>query len=233
MQKRTRNLVSSFIYVLSALILQISSFVTDFFRNFADERLYIMPDGTRQGRMAIQVTYRRTSRLSMRIAKNGDVRVSVPVGLSRKEVERFIDEHRDWIAGARERVLDNQRRRAAFYNQLPLRTKAEAAEVLQRLKALVEPMAERYSGEMGVKPQDISYKAMISRWGVCNVKARTVCFSAYLLLLPEWCVEHVVVHELCHLLEPSHNARFHALMDRYFPRWKEARRETRQIMNKA
>lgn len=192
-----------------------------------------MLDGTRQGRMAIQVTYRRTSRLSMRIAKNGDVRVSAPVGLPRKEVERFIDEHRDWIAEARERVLDNQRRRAAFYNQLPLRTKAEAAEALQRLRTLVEPMVERYSGEMGVKPAGISYKAMISRWGVCNVKARTVCFSAYLLLLPEWCVEHVVVHELCHLLEPSHNARFHALMDRYFPRWKEARRETRQIMNKA
>jgi predicted metal-dependent hydrolase len=169
----------------------------------------------------------------MRIAKNGDVRVSAPVGLSRKEVERFIDEHRDWIAGARERVLDNQRRRAAFYNQLSLHTKAEAAEALQRLKALVEPMVKRYSGEMGVKPQGISYKAMISRWGVCNVKARTVCFSAYLLLLPGWCVEHVVVHELCHLLEPSHNARFHALIDRYFPRWKEARRETRQIMNKA
>lgn len=169
----------------------------------------------------------------MRIAKNGDVRVSAPVGLSRKEVERFIDEHRDWIAGARERVLDNQRRRAAFYNQLPLRTKAEAAEALQRLRALVEPMVERYSREMGVKPQGISYKAMISRWGVCNVKARSICFSAYLLLLPEWCVEHVVVHELCHLLEPSHNARFHALMDRYFPRWKEARGETRQIMNKA
>ena len=192
-----------------------------------------MPDGTRQGRMAIQVTYRRTSRLSMRIAKNGDVRVSAPVGLSRKEVEQFIDEHRDWIAEARERVLDNQRRRAAFYNQLPLRTKAEAAEALQRLKALVEPMVKRYSGEMGVKPHGISYKAMISRWGVCNVKARTVCFSAYLLLLPGWCVEHVVVHELCHLLEPSHNARFHALMDRYFPRWKEARREMRRIMNEA
>jgi len=53
--------------------------------------------------------------------------------------------------------------------------------------------------------------------------------GAYVLLLPEWCVEHVVVHELCHLLEPSHNARFHALMDKFFPRWKEARKETRQI----
>ena len=67
-----------------------------------------------------------------------------------------------------------------------------------------------------------------SRWGVCNVKNKSICFSAYLLLLPEWCVEHVVVHELCHLLEPSHNARFRALMDKFFPRWKEAR----QISNK-
>jgi len=38
-----------------------------------------------------------------------------------------------------------------------------------------------------------------------------------------------VVHELCHLLEPSHNARFHALMDRYYPRWREARREARRL----
>jgi predicted metal-dependent hydrolase len=49
------------------------------------------------------------------------------------------------------------------------------------------------------------------------------------LLLPEWCVEHVVVHELCHLLEPAHNARFHQLMDCYFPRWREARKEIRRV----
>ena len=50
--------------------------------------------------MAIQVTYRRTRRLSMRIVKNGDVHVSAPIGMPKKEVERFIDEHRDWIAEA-------------------------------------------------------------------------------------------------------------------------------------
>ena len=50
--------------------------------------------------MAIQVTYRRTRRLSMRIVKNGDVHVSAPIGMPKKEVERFIDEHRDWISEA-------------------------------------------------------------------------------------------------------------------------------------
>ena len=173
--------------------------------------------------MAIEVTYRRTRRLSMRIVKNGDVHVSAPIGLPKSEVVRFVEEHREWIAKARERVAARQKRRADFYNQLPLQTPAQVDDALRRLKTLVEPMVERYSETMNVRPSAIRYRPMISRWGVCNVKTKTICFSTYLLLLPDSCVEHVVVHELCHLLEPSHNARFHALMDRYYPRWKETR----------
>ena len=164
----------------------------------------------------------------MRIVKNGDVHVSVPIGIPKAEVERFIEEHRDWIVKARKKTSESQKRRADFYNQLPLNTRAQSDDALWRLKALIEPMIERYSKEMGVKPSVVYYKAMISRWGVCNFRDKSICFSAYLLLLPEWCVEHVVVHELCHLLEPSHNARFHALMDKYFPRWREARKAARE-----
>ena len=182
--------------------------------------------------MAIKVTYRRTCRLSMRIVKNGDVHVSAPIGMPRKMVEAFIEQHRDWIDKARAKTQETQKQRADFYNQLPLTSRAQADEAQRRLKALVEPMVEKYSAIMGVTPSRIYYKPTISRWGQCNVKDRSICISAYVLLLPEWCVEHVVVHELCHLLEPSHNARFHALMDQYFPRWKEARKVTRQLINK-
>lgn len=178
--------------------------------------------------MAIQVTYRRTRRLSMRIVKNGDVHVSVPFGIPKSEVERFIEEHREWIAQARKKTAEHQEKRSAFFSKLPLETRAQADAALQQIKSLIEPMVDHHSTAMGVKPSQVYYKRMISRWGVCNVKQRTICFSVYLLLLPEWCVEHVVVHELCHLLEPSHNSRFHALMDRYFPRWREACRETRR-----
>ena len=179
--------------------------------------------------MAIQVTYRRTSRLSMRIVKNGDVHVSAPIGMPREKVMVFIDEHKDWINEARKKTYERQKQRADFFNKLPLATHAQADEALKRLKALVEPMVERHAKDMGVKPSIVYYKPTISRWGQCNVKDRSICISAYVLLLPKWCVEHVVVHELCHLLEPSHNARFHALMDKYFPRWREARKETHKI----
>ena len=166
----------------------------------------------------------------MRIVKNGDVHVSAPIGMPQKEVERFILEHRDWIVKAQKKTNENQQRRAAFYSQLPLQTRAQADDALRRLRALIEPMVETHSKEMGVRPSLVYYKAMISRWGVCHVRNKSICFSLYLLLLPEWCVEHVVVHELCHLLEPSHNARFHALMDKFFPRWKEARKATIKLV---
>ena len=94
----------------------------------------------------IQVTYRRTSRLSMRIVKNGDVHVSAPIGLPKKQVEAFIEQHRDWIAEARKKTCERQQQRADFYSQLTLKTRAQRDEALERLKALVEPMvADRKS----------------------------------------------------------------------------------------
>ena len=179
--------------------------------------------------MIVQLTYRRTSRLSMRIVKNGDVHVSVPIGMPKRQVEAFINEHQEWIVEARRKTLERQKQRLEFFNQLPLTTKAQKAEAIQRLRILVEPMIEHYARVMDVRPSLVYYKPMISRWGMCKVNDRSICLSTYLLLLPEWCIEHVVVHELCHLLEPSHNARFHALIDKYCPGWREARLVTRKV----
>jgi len=168
----------------------------------------------------------------MHVVKNGDVHVSAPIGMPGKQVETFIKEHLEWIEQARGRNVDRQRQRAEFFGQLQIKTQIQRSDAIRRLDAMVVPMVERYSAIMGVKPARISYRPMISRWGVCKFKDHSICFSLYLLLLPDWCVEHVVVHELCHLLEPSHNARFHALMDRYYPRWREARRETVKTVQK-
>ena len=63
--------------------------------------------------MAIKVTYRRTSRLSMRIAKNGDVLVSAPIGLSQETVTDFIEKNREWIQKARIRTQEQQEKRHA------------------------------------------------------------------------------------------------------------------------
>jgi predicted metal-dependent hydrolase len=64
---------------------------------------------------------------------------------------------------------------------------------------------------------------MKTRWGGCNAKARTIRLNTELARKPPECLEYVVVHEMCHLLEPSHDVRFVAFMDRFLPRWQDHR----------
>ena len=179
--------------------------------------------------MAIIVTYRRTRRLSMRIAQNGDVRVSAPIGLAKREVEAFIEKNYEWMEAARKKVANRQQQRHDFYAQLPLDTPAQRRDATQRLQTIVAPLLQRHASEMGVQPAAVTFRRTISRWGSCNHRTRRISLSLYLLLLPDWCIEHVVVHELAHLLVPNHGPAFYAVMDRHFPRWREARAETRRL----
>lgn len=177
----------------------------------------------------VQVTRRRTSRLSLRITKKGEVHVSAPYGTPERTVREFVDKHTDWIQRAVARTLASEQTRRDFFAQLPLATRAKRQEAERRLDGLVRPMIDRYATLMGVRPQFLYYRATPSRWGLCHTGRCAICLSLYLLLLPQWCIEHTVVHEMCHLLVPNHGPRFHALMDRYFPRWREARAETRRV----
>ena len=92
--------------------------------------------------MQIKITYRYTSRLSMRIVKNGDVHVSAPVGLPKKTVEDFIQQHLDWIADARKRTLQKQQQRSDFYAQLQLSTRAQKLEATARLRIHKDAFAQ-------------------------------------------------------------------------------------------
>jgi predicted metal-dependent hydrolase len=57
----------------------------------------------------------------------------------------------------------------------------------------------------------------------------TVKLIFYEKAVPE-CLEYIVVHELAHLLEPSHNARFHSLMDQFLPNWKLIKAELNRLL---
>ena len=97
----------------------------------------------------IIVTHRRTSRLTMRIAKNGDVRVSAPYRTPDREVQAFIEQHKEWIEKARARSSEREQTRQAFYAQLSLKTRAEWADARARLDAIVRPIVEVINPRVG------------------------------------------------------------------------------------
>ncbi len=171
--------------------------------------------------------------MSMRVVSNGDLHVTAPYLTSKKTVMRFIQDNEAWIAEAMRKMKEANEKRYDFYAQLPQETKEQVQEAVARLDVILKPLLLKYTALMGVQPTKITYKPTISRWGSCNKKTGAIQFSTYLLLLPDLCVEHVVVHELAHLIEANHGPKFHALMDRYFPRWKEARKATRMAVRKS
>ena len=169
----------------------------------------------------------------MRVTKSGEIHVTANPLVSKARIREFIDSHADWIEKTSEKTTVARRREEAFFGRLPLETRKERTEAAARMDEIILPLVEKYAPLMSVTPSAISYRASRTRWGSCNTSTRRICFSYYLLLLPDICIEHVVVHELAHLLVSGHGPAFYKVMDRYFPLWKEARRQARQTVRQA
>lgn len=78
---------------------------------------------------------------------------------------------------------------------------------------------------IGVKANAWSIRDMKTRWGTCNIRDKKICLNLQLAKKHPKCMEYVVVHELVHLLEKSHNSRFKAFMDKFLPGWRRIKAE--------
>ena len=90
-------------------------------------------------------------------------------------------------------------------------------------------LVEKWQKEMGVQARRVDVRRMKTRWGTCNPRTGTLRLNSELAKRKLELLEYVVVHELVHLLEPSHNERFAALMQRYLPTWRRHRAALRCI----
>ena len=88
-----------------------------------------------------------------------------------------------------------------------------------QLKQAVTPLITKWELLMGVKVERLFVQRMKTKWGSCNSKSRNIRLNTDLAKKPHECLEYILVHEMVHLLEPTHNARFVSLMDRFMPKW--------------
>jgi predicted metal-dependent hydrolase len=104
--------------------------------------------------------------------------------------------------------------------------RAEAIEAWYRdqLRQEARPLAAQWERRLGVRVDRVFIQRMKTRWGSCNPARHTIRLNTDLAKKPRECLEYILVHELVHLLEPTHSARFVALMDQFLPGW-ELRRD--------
>lgn len=90
----------------------------------------------------------------------------------------------------------------------------------ERLKALVSDCIAKWEKIIGVEVAEFGIKKMRTKWGACNPAAKRIWINLELAKKPPECLEYIVVHEMVHLLERSHNARFIAYMNQFLPHWR-------------
>lgn len=97
----------------------------------------------------------------------------------------------------------------------------------EQVKSALPKILEKWEKRIGVHANAFFVRRMKTQWGSCNPVAHTIRLNTDLAKKPPECLEYVVVHELIHMLEPSHNERFIKLMDQHMPKW----RSHQQLLN--
>lgn len=95
----------------------------------------------------------------------------------------------------------------------------------EQMRNRLPDLLKKWESLIGVHANAYAIKTMKTRWGSCHPTQKRITLNLRLIEKPLFCLEYVIVHELVHLLEASHNKRFYALMSRFMPEWKLAKRE--------
>lgn len=151
--------------------------------------------------------------LSLTVTKDLKVSVKAPVGCPQKMIDDFVLSHEKWI----NEHIEKQKSRLSLEKTLDEKRVSE----LRALAAAELPRrVEYYSEKMGLYPTNVKITSAATRFGSCSGK-NSICFSYRLMLYPPEAVDYVVVHELAHIKEKNHSARFYALVERYMPDYRE------------
>lgn len=97
------------------------------------------------------------------------------------------------------------------------------------LHVAVRELIRDWEPRLGVEVAGYFLQRMKTKWGGCNYRARTIRLNTELVKKPKDLLEYVVVHEMLHLVEPTHGERFLTLMGQQYPAWREARAELNEL----
>ena len=115
--------------------------------------------------------------------------------------------------------------RAAYDDSagMDLRDRMLERWLVDTFRDAAEQLLSPCEGLVGKRCSTIRLRRMKTRWGSCNTRTAAVTLNTELVHYPQECLRYVIIHELCHLYVPNHGPRFHELMDRFCPSWREIR----------
>ena len=165
------------------------------------------------------------------------------LGQARETPRQFVERESHYLWGRRYLLTVREKEkkpsirlshRAIMLTVRPDSSGAKRAAVVHEwhkslLHQAVPELIARWGPKLDVDVAGYFLQRMKTKWGSCNHVARTIRLNTELVKKPKDLLEYVVVHEMVHLVEPTHSARFLGLMSKHFPAWREARAELNEL----
>jgi predicted metal-dependent hydrolase len=164
-------------------------------------------------------------------------------GQARETSRRFVERESHYLWGRRHLLTiveaDAKPHVAVDHKRITLHVRPGAdttkrAEIIHEwhkslLHAFIPGLIAKWEPKLGVKVTAYFLQRMKTRWGSCNPPAGHIRLNTELVKKPKDLIEYVVVHEMIHLLEPTHSERFITLLTEHYPSWHEARMELNEL----
>ncbi|HEY1122813.1 MAG TPA: SprT family zinc-dependent metalloprotease [Haloferula sp.] len=128
-------------------------------------------------------------------------------------------------------ALDHKRVTLTVRPGSDIETRAEVVHQWHKslLHAEVPDLIRKWEPKLKVKVSGYFLQRMKTKWGSCNHRAGNIRLNTELVKKPRDLLEYVIVHEMIHLLVPTHSERFLAILERHYPTWREARAELNEL----
>ncbi len=156
------------------------------------------------------------------VKNSGQVVVTAPRWVSKKMIEKFVGSKETWIKESLRKIQTNED------NVKPGGSRIEFVKYQKRAKQLAVRKVKEWNQFYNFQYNNITIRFVSTRWGSCSSK-KNLNFNYRLIFLPEQLVDYLIVHELCHLQEMNHSARFWALVGKAIPDYIKRKQELRKV----
>ena len=164
-------------------------------------------------------------------------------GQARESPRKFVERESHYLWGRRHLLSvayrDAKHSVSSTHKRITLTVRpgsneAKRAEVIHEwhkslLHGVVRALIEKWEPILKVKVAGYFLQRMKTKWGSCNQRAGHIRLNTELVKKPKDLLEYVLVHEMLHLIEPTHSERFIALLEQHYPTWREARAELNEL----
>ena len=164
--------------------------------------------------MTIDVIKSNRRTIEIKILDDLTVRVKVPKFMSKKEINKYIDNHMDWINGAL--ALQKEKNESIKYL-----TDEEIQQCIEKANDVLPQKTLEFAKMMDVDIKKISIKSLKCKWGSCSSDGHII-LNYKIMLAPQSVWEYVIIHELAHRVYMNHSHDFYNLIKKYKPDYKES-----------